>query len=143
MKRKRCLFLNLNEFSLSTFIAAIGTIVSCWFGGWDAALKVLAFLMVFDYATGLLGAIKTKTVDSEVMFWGGIRKGLILAVIIVSILLDQMLGNTEPIARTLAIYFYISREGISVTENLGVLGMPLPPFISKVLSQLNEKSEEK
>lgn len=134
--------MNLNEFSFSAFIAAIGTMVSLWLGGWDAALKVLIFLMVLDYATGFLGAIKTKTVDSEIMYWGGIRKGVILAVLVVSVLLDQMLGNSEPIIRTLAIYFYVAREGVSVTENLGILGVPLPPSISKVLTQLKEKSEE-
>lgn len=135
--------MNLNEFSFSAFIAAIGTMVSLWLGGWDAALNVLIALMVLDYVTGFLGAIKTKTVDSEIMYWGGIRKGVILAVLVVSVLLDQMLGNSEPIIRTLAIYFYVAREGVSVTENLGILGVPLPPSISKVLTQLKEKSEEK
>lgn len=135
--------MNSNEFSFSAFVAAIGTMVSLWLGGWDAALKVLTFLMIFDYATGFLGAIKTKTVDSEAMFWGGLRKGLILAVIIIAILLDDLVGNQQPIFRTMAIYFYAGREGISVTENLGILGVPLPPAIVKVLSQLNEKGESK
>lgn len=130
------------EFSFSTVIAAVGTVVSCWLGGWDAALRVLVTLMVIDYMTGFLGAIKNKTVDSEVMFWGGIRKGIILVVLAVAVLLDKMVGNSEPILRTLAIYFYVSREGISVTENLGILGVYLPPGISRVLTQLQEKGEK-
>jgi len=132
---------NIKEFSLSAGIAAIGTIVSAWLGGWDAALKVLIFLMVLDYVTGFLGAIKNKNVDSEIMFWGGVRKGIILAVVVVAVLLDEMVGNASPILRTLAIYFYVAREGISVTENVGILGVPLPPAISKVLSQLQEKEK--
>jgi toxin secretion/phage lysis holin len=99
--------------------------------------------MVIDYATGFLGAIKNHKVDSEVMFWGGIRKGVILAVVIVAVLLDKMVGNAEPILRTLAIYFYAAREGISVTENIGILGVPLPPSISKVLAQLQDKGDGK
>lgn len=133
--------MNSKEFSLNTFIAAAGTIISAWLGGWDAALNVLAVLMVIDYATGLLGAVKAHKVDSEVMFWGGIRKGAILAVLAVAVLLDKMIGNADPVFRTLTIYFYVSREGISVTENLGILGVPLPPGISKLLTQLQEKGD--
>ena len=135
--------MNVKEFSFSTFIAAIGTIICAYLGGWDAALNVLVALMVIDYVTGFLGAIKNKKVDSEIMFWGGLRKGIILAVVAVAVLLDEMIGNTSPILRTLAIYFYVAREGVSVTENLGILGVPLPPGISRVLSQLQEKGEAK
>ena len=135
--------MNVKEFSLSTVIATIGTIVSAYLGGWDAALNVLVVLMVIDYVTGFLGAIKNKKVSSEIMFWGGLRKGIILAVVAVAVLLDQMVGNASPILRTLAIYFYVAREGISVTENLGILGVPLPPGISRVLTQLQEKGETK
>jgi len=132
---------NTKEFSFSTVIAAIGTIVSAWLGGWDAALRVLVVLMVIDYMTGFLGAIKDEKVNSEVMFWGGVRKGIILVVLALAVLLDQMVGNSVPILRTLAIYFYVAREGVSVTENLGILGVPLPPGISRVLTQLQDKSE--
>jgi toxin secretion/phage lysis holin len=131
--------MNAKEFGFSTLIASVGTILCSCLGGWDAALKVLVVLMVIDYLTGFLGAIKNKQVNSEIMFWGGIRKGLILAVVVVAVLLDGMAGNQEPILRTLAIYFYVAREGISVTENLGILGVPLPPSISQVLAQLQKK----
>jgi toxin secretion/phage lysis holin len=133
--------MNAKEFSFSAFIASAGTILCSYLGGWDAALKVLVVLMVIDYVTGFLGAIKNKQVNSEIMFWGGIRKGLILAVVVVAVLLDEMVGNPEPILRTLAIYFYVAREGISVTENLGILGVPLPPSISRVLTQLQKKDD--
>ena len=133
--------MNVKEFSLSTVIAAIGTIISAYLGGWDAALNVLVVLMVIDYVSGFLGAIKNKKVDSEIMFWGGLRKGIILAVVAVAVLLDQMIGNASPVLRTLAIYFYVAREGVSVTENLGILGVPLPTGISRVMTQLQEKGE--
>ena len=129
----------MREFSFNSFIAVIGTTTTACLGGFDASLKVLIAFLVLDYITGFLGAVRDHSVNSEVMYWGGIRKGIILAVIIIAVLLDEMLGNADPIFRTLAIYFYISREGISVTENLGELGVPLPPFIAKVLSQLNDK----
>jgi len=126
---------NAKGLSFSAFIASLG--------GWDATLKVLVVLMVLDYVTGVLGAIKNKQVNSEIMFWGGFRKGLILAVVVVAVLLDQMVGNSEPILRTLSIYFYVAREGISVTENLGILGVPLPTSISRVLTQLQKDEIDK
>ena len=133
--------MNVNEFSFSSIIASVGTILCSYLGGWDVTLEILVVLMVIDYVTGFLGAIKNKQVNSEVMFWGGIRKGLILAVVLVAVLLDEMVLNPVPIFRTLAIYFYVAREGISVTENLGILGVPLPPSISRVLIQLQSKDD--
>lgn len=135
--------MSAKEFSLNSIVAISGTIVSAWLGGWDAALSVLVGLMITDYATGFLGAVRLKKVNSEVMFWGGIRKGAILAVVAMAVMLDQMMGNLDPILRTMAIYFYASREGISVTENLGILGVPLPPVLVKVLEQLQQKGESK
>ncbi|MFZ3132833.1 MAG: phage holin family protein [Desulfosporosinus sp.] len=135
--------MNVKELGFNAGVAAAGTIISAWLGGWDIALKLLVILMVLDYVTGFLGAVKNKNVDSEVMLWGGIRKGLVLAVVVIAVLLDGMVGNAEPVLRTLAIYFYVAREGISVTENMGILGVPLPPVIKKVLSQLQEKGEGK
>lgn len=135
--------MNLKEFSLNILAAISGTVVSAWLGGWDAALNILIVAMVIDYVTGFLGAVRKKQVNSEVMFWGGIRKGAILAVVAMAVLLDRMVGNTDPILRTLVIYYYAAREGISVTENLGIIGVPLPPVFVKVLEQLQQKSELK
>ncbi|NHN28601.1 phage holin family protein [Paenibacillus agricola] len=128
------------ETTFSSILALVGLIVNSYLGGWDIGLKILIFCMIFDYITGVLGAIKERNLDSEVMFWGGIRKSVILMVLVLSVLLDELVGNTAPVFRTLAIYFYISREGLSVVENLGVLGVPLPDFIRKVLAQLDGKS---
>jgi len=133
--------MNVKEFGFSAFIASVGTILCSGLGGWDTTLPVLVVLMVMDYVTGLLGAIRNKRVNSEIMFWGGIRKGLILAVVVIAVLLDEMVGNPYPILRTLAIYFYVAREGISVTENLGILGVPLPPSVRRVLIQLQNKED--
>lgn len=135
--------MNDKEVWFSSVIATVCTMASAALGGWDIALRVLIAMMVADYITGFLGAVKTKSVSSDVMFWGGIRKGAILAVLLIAVLLDEMVNNHEPILRTLAIYFYVAREGISLTENLGKLGVPLPGAFKKVLAQLQEKGEGK
>jgi toxin secretion/phage lysis holin len=124
------------EAATAGWIATIGTFVTLYLGGWDAPLRVLVFLMVADYITGILGAFKTKSVDSEVMFWGGVRKGVVLFVVFLAIQLDDMANNSAPVFRTIALYFYASREGLSVVENLGHLGVPLPEQLTKFLQQL-------
>lgn len=129
------------EFALSGIIAAVGTLMAATLGGWDISLKLLTYMMIADYVTGVLGAVKNKRVNSDVMFWGGIRKGIVLLVIFLTIQLDQFVGGQAPIFRTLAIYFYAGREGLSLIENFGVLGVPWPPAIKNALEQLKQKGE--
>lgn len=127
------------ETAFSSIVAITGLIVNAFLGGWDIGLQLLIFCMVADYITGVLGAIKQRNLNSEVMFWGGIRKSVILVVLALTVMLDELVGNTAPIFRSLAIYFYVGREGLSIVENLGVIGVPLPHFITKVLKQLEDK----
>jgi toxin secretion/phage lysis holin len=131
--------MNIKEFGFNTILAVLGTIVSNYLGGWDVALKVMIFCMIVDYGTGVLDAIRVQTLNSEVMFWGGVRKAVIFIVVGLAVMLDELVGNESPIFRTLALYFYIGREGLSIVENLGHLGIPLPAFVEKVLDQLKEK----
>lgn len=130
------------EFSFNSMLAMVGTIVSMFLGGWDISLKVLMYCMIADYFTGVLGAFRTKSVNSEVMFWGGVRKAVILVVIALAFMLDQFVSNDSPIFRTMAIYFYVGREGLSIVENVGILGVPIPRFLRITLVQLQKKGED-
>jgi len=133
--------MSIKEFHFSAAFAVLGTVANSFLGGWDVILQLLIMCMVVDYATGLLGAIRTKTVNSEVMFWGGVRKGVLFLVIAMAVMLDQLVGNQSPVFRTLTLYFFIGREGLSIVENLGVLGVPMPAFFKKILEQLKEKGD--
>lgn len=106
--------MSVKEFTFNTVIAVVSTVASAWLGGWDMALQTLFMFMIFDYATGFLGAIKNKNLNSEVMFWGGIRKAAILIVIAIAVQFDNLVGDGTPIFRTLATYFYVAREGLSL-----------------------------
>lgn len=124
---------------LAAIIGVAGTLI----GGWDKGMTILIVLMGGDYITGLLGAIKNKTVNSDVMYWGGIRKFVVLFVIALSYAIDGWMHPDAPIFRTIAIYFYVGREGLSVIENLGTLNVPLPGKLKEVLQQLNDKGDGK
>lgn len=125
---------------ISACVSLIGTTLSAWLGGWDQLLQWLIAFMIFDYLTGLAAAVRRKRVDSEVMYWGGLRKALMLVVIAIATGFDQLAAGDMPFFRTMAIYYYLSREGLSVVENLGLLGVPIPPFLRAALEQLQEQS---
>ncbi|MEJ8544546.1 phage holin family protein [Brevibacillus borstelensis] len=134
---------NGKETTVGGVVAVVGSTLSAFLGGWDITLKLLVYAMIADYFTGLLGAVRSKSVDSEVMFWGGIRKSVILVVVGMAVMLDQLMGNDTPVFRTLALYFYIGREGFSILENLGHPGVPFPAFFKQMMEQLNERGNQR
>ena len=131
--------------------AAIGAVWGL-FGGRDTMLTVMLALMAIDYITGLvIGWVgKSPKTDSghlsSAVGWAGLAKkaGELLAVI-VGVLLDMLaaeqLGLQAAMFRTGMILSIVATEGISVLENLGILGVPLPAFVVKALEQLREKSD--
>ena len=131
--------------------AAIGAVWGL-FGGRDTMLTVMLALMAIDYITGLvIGWVgKSPKTDSghlsSAVGWAGLAKkaGELLAVI-VGVLLDMLaveqLGLQAAMFRTGMILYIVATEGISVLENLGLLGVPLPGCVVKALEQLREKSD--
>lgn len=126
--------------TVSGIIALAGTFLNWVLGGFDKMLQALILFMVLDFALGFLAAWKNKCVNSHAMFWGGINKILVIVFVGVGVVLDWLLGMPDPFIRTGIIWFYIGREWISITENYGKMGLPLPPFVSGVLEQINSQS---
>lgn len=109
-------------------------------GGSDALLTALITMTVLDYITGLLKAKKLRELSSEVAFWGGMKKLLIYIVVALAVMIDQVIEGDMAIMRGLVIGFYIATEGLSILENIGALGVPLPQRLIDVLQQLHKKS---
>lgn len=122
-------------------VTALTGLIVTFLGGWDKPLQVLLIAMLLDYASGVIAALKNKKMDSDVMFWGGIRKVTVLMVVGLSAQIDDWLQPGAPLFRTAAIYFYAGREGLSLAENLGAMGIPLPFKLKSFLKQLNEKGD--
>lgn len=129
----------LNLFKMA--VAAVGTMVSYLLGDWDTALFVLIAFMVLDYITGVIVAYVNKTVDSEIGFKGLAKKLFIIIILIAAVCLDRLLNNDGWVFRTLVCYFYIANEGISLLENAGNLGLPVPNKLKEALEQLNKDEE--
>lgn len=126
-------------------IAGFFTVITGFLGGWDLVLKALFIFIVLDYITGFLAASVKKKVSSSVGFIGITRKCCILILVAVGVVLDGVLGLSDPWIRTGIIYFYLMNEGISILENLALVGVPVPPFVKNILMQLrqDEQNERK
>lgn len=127
------------KLTIPSIFSVAGTTISTMVGGFDMLLEALLIFMALDYLTGLLAAFKRKKVNSEIMYWGGIRKGIVIVVVVIATIADGLIGLDPPVMRTLAILFYISREGISILENVGKLGVPLPHALRQYFEQLKEQ----
>lgn len=121
-----------------TIIALVGTMATYLWGGWDAVLMALVVMVVMDYATGLTASWVCGRLDSDVGRRGIARKLGIFVAVAVANVIDQTGGLGEPILRTVVTWFYIGSEAISVVENLGEIGVPIPDKLRNALARLRE-----
>lgn len=132
---------------ICTGIGIIGSTVAAVFGGWDAAMITLISMMVIDYLTGVLVAgvfhnspkTENGTLESKAGWKGLCRKGMTLLIVLVAARLDIILG-TEFI-RDAVVIGYIANETISIIENAGLMGVPIPEAIKKAIEVLQQKGE--
>ena len=121
----------------------VGGIGGFLFGKWDLPLQILLTAMVLDYISGMLKAVYLGEVSARVGYKGLIKKVGILFTIVVANLTDVVLGLT--IFRSAICMFFCMNELISVLENVSLLGVPIPEFLTTKLVQTQNISikEEK
>ena len=114
-----------------------------WFlGGCDGLLYALVLFVVVDYITGVMCAAADHKLSSEVGFKGICRKVLIFLLVGIGHVLDTQIIGTGSVLRTAVIFFYLSNEGVSLLENAGHLGLPIPEKLKVVLEQLHDRAEK-
>ena len=121
---------------------ALGGFLGWFLGGADGFLYALIAFVVIDYITGVMCAAVDKTLSSEVGFKGIFRKVLIFMLVGAANILDVHVIGTGSVMRTAIIFFYISNEGVSLLENAGHLGLPIPEKLKAVLAQLHNRAEK-
>ena len=119
--------------------SALGGFCGWFLGGFDGFLYALIAFVVIDYITGVMCAAVDKTLSSEVGFKGICRKVLIFALVGVGNILDVHVLGQGSVLRTAVIFFYLSNEGISLLENAGHLGLPIPKKLKSILEQLHDR----
>lgn len=127
---------------LETLSAVLGGALGFFIGGMDGMLLALLAFMIMDYISGCLVAISKKQLSSEVGFKGISKKILIIALVGVANIVDVQIIKTGSALRTATIFFYIANEGISILENAGNLGIPLPKKLVSILKQLNKEEDD-
>lgn len=126
-------------------LGMVGSLIAGAFGGWNGAFVTLLIFMAADYLSGLAVALVFKKSPktnsgggSSRVGWKGLcRKGMTLLIVLVANRLDLILG-VNYIRDTVMIGF-IANETISITENAGLMGVPLPKIITKAIDILNDK----
>ena len=118
----------------------VGGFLCQWLGGWDVILKALIALVILDYVTGVLKAITTKTLSSQIGFKGLVRKIVIFIVIATAVIIQTVVGDAIPL-REVTIIFFLCNEGISLLENASEF-VPIPDKLKDTLIQLRDKGSE-
>ena len=127
---------------------AIGSIIAGAFGGWTASMTTLLIFMALDYITGLICAgvfhaspkTETGTLESRAGWKGLCRKGVILALVLVAHRLDLAM-NANYVRDGLCIAFIVN-DAISIIENAGLMGLPIPAILTKAIDVLKKKGED-
>ena len=128
--------------TIQIVFTAIGGWLGWFLGGCDGLLFALLAFVVIDYITGIMCAIVDKKLSSSVGFKGLFKKVLIFALVGIGHILDTHVIGTGSVLRTAVIFFYMSNEGISLIENAGHLGLPIPGKLKAVLEQLHDRAEK-
>ncbi|WP_026661436.1 phage holin family protein [Butyrivibrio proteoclasticus] len=119
----------------------IGGVMGWLFGGFDGFLYALIAFVMIDYITGVLGAIYTKQLSSEVGFKGIAKKVIIFLLVGIGNIIDMQILKTGAVLRTAIIFFYLSNEGISIIENAARLDLPIPEKLIRILEQIKDDKE--
>lgn len=122
--------------------AFAGAILSFLFGGWSALLGVLLVFVATDYVTGFAAAALQGQLSSAVGLRGIAKKVGIFVMVAVAHLVDTTLGEAH-LLRDATLFFYLANELLSIVENLGRIGVPIPPVIRRAIGVLQSKSGEK
>ncbi len=127
--------------TIQLIFSAVGGCLGYFLGGCDGLLYALIAFVVIDYITGVMCAIINRELSSAVGFKGIFRKVLIFLLVGIANIIDVQVIGTGAVLRTAVIFFYISNEGVSLLENAGHLGLPIPEKIKTVLEQLHDRAE--
>lgn len=139
----------MKEHVVYAVLGTIGGFISSLFGGWDSALTTLVIFMAIDYITGLMVAgifkksrkTENGALESHTGWKGLCRKGVTLLIVLVACRLDIEAGTT--FIRDAAVIAFVANEAISIIENAGLMGIPIPSVITKGIDVLKSKAEDK
>ena len=146
-KEKKVDFINIKN-AFYTGACVIGGAASALFGGLDLSIITLTIFMAVDYITGMIvagvfhksGKTENGCLESRVGFKGICRKGVTLLIVLVAARLDMIIGTT--FIRDGVVIAYIANETLSIIENAGLMGIPIPKQLKNAIETLKGKESE-
>lgn len=128
-------------------VGMVGSLISGFFGGWTSSMTTLIIFMAIDYITGLVvagvfkksGKSASGGLESRAGFKGLCRKGMILVILLIACRLDVLIGTTY--IRDAVCIAFVTNETVSIVENAGLMGIPIPKAIEKAIDVLKSKEE--
>lgn len=130
--------ITMSQYVFAAFGGFLGWVV----GGFDGLLYALIAFVVIDYLTGVMASILKKELSSGVGFRGIFKKVVIFCLVAVGHIIDTYIIKNGSMLRDAVIFFYLSNEGISILENAGRIGLPIPERLRSVLEQLKEEKTD-
>ena len=127
------------SFMIKHFIAMLGLAFGMIVGEVDRLLFALIIFVCIDYLTGVIDAIYTKTLSSEVGYKGICKKVCIFMLVAVANIVDVYVIGSGAAVRSMVIFFYLANEGISILENISKLGIPIPEKLADILKNLDKE----
>ena len=124
-----------------SILAGIGTGLVYLWGGFDVAMQCLLVAIVLDYVSGIIKAFVLKQLSSSIGFKGILKKFGVLVVVALAVLIDRVTGESGAI-RTLVIYYFVANERLSIIENMGLAGLPIPKSIKEALKALKKQGDD-
>ena len=133
------------KYSIMTILGAIGSFIAALLGGWDTSFITLFIFMIIDFVTGLIVAFifhkspktNTGTVSSRVGWKGLAKKCVTISFVVVANRLDMLMGYN--FIRDAVCIAFISNELLSIVENAGLMGIPIPKIITNAIDILKTK----
>lgn len=133
--------------TIFTGLGIVGAAIASLYGGWSSGMTTLVILMIIDYITGLLTAAvfgkSKKTEDGKLESragWKGlVRKCVTLLMVLVAVRIDMLIGTN--FVRDASVIGFSANELLSIVENAGLMGVPLPSVIVSAVEVLQKKAD--
>ena len=134
--------------TLCTVLGIVGAAIAALLGGWDMALQTLCIFMAIDYLSGLIvaGVFKASTksesgaLESRAGLKGLLRKMAMLCAVLMAYYLDRVAGTD--FVRDATCMGFIANEALSIIENMGLMGVPIPEVIVNAIDVLKSKEKK-
>ena len=124
-----------------SIMAGVCTVISFLFGDMEGMLIALIALIILDYISGVIAAAVEKRLSSEVGAKGIAKKIFMLLIVALANIVDINVIGDGHVLKTVTVVFYICNECISLIENAGRIGVPVPKKLLDVLEQLRDKDK--